>query len=168
MINKEISSEHLGSIIDLGCGTGLFGEQIKALCENLEGVDLSGKMLVEAKKKNLYNKLIKQDIETFLLTYPLSFDYFVATDVFVYIGDLTEIFRSIKARNALRGKLLFSTEDCDGSSFSLERSGRYSHSKGYIECLARRFGYNLRCFEKHTLRRDGNNHILGGLYMLDF
>ena len=35
----------LGSVLDLGCGTGLTGLEIKDFCSKLEGVDLSKKML---------------------------------------------------------------------------------------------------------------------------
>ena len=84
----------MGSIIDLG-GTGLFGMEINQFCEHLEGVDLSGKMLDEA-RKNIYKKLIKQDILGYLLNANLDFDYFVSTDVFVYVGDLCDVFQLIK------------------------------------------------------------------------
>ena len=62
IIIKDSKVELLGSILDLGCGTGLFGLEIEQFCQNLEGIDLSEKMLREAKKKNIYNKLIREDI----------------------------------------------------------------------------------------------------------
>ena len=64
-------------------------------------------MLDVAKGKNVYVKLIKQDTEVYLSNASLSFDYFVSTDVFVYIGDLFEIFRLIKSSNQKIGKLVF-------------------------------------------------------------
>ena len=51
MIIGNSKSDSLGSVMDLGCGTGLFGAEIKQFCEHLEGIDLSEKMLIEAKKK---------------------------------------------------------------------------------------------------------------------
>jgi predicted TPR repeat methyltransferase len=168
MIIKDSKSDLLGSIMDLGCGTGLFGLEIKPFCQRLEGIDLSEKMLEEAKRKDIYNKLIKEDILAYLSNAILNFDYFVSTDVFVYIGDLSDIFRLIKSRNKMGGKLAFSTEDYDGDSFFLERSGRYSHSKKYIAGLCKKFGYELRHFEIQALRKEGNRYISGGLYILDF
>ena len=47
----------LGSVLDLGCGTGLIGDEIKNYCSNLEGVDLSKSMLEKASAKNIYDKL---------------------------------------------------------------------------------------------------------------
>ena len=168
MIIKDSDLDLLGSILDLGCGTGLLGSEIKQFCTRLEGIDLSGKMLDIAKKKDIYNKLTKQDILVFLSNARLNFDYFTATDVFIYIGDLTDVFRLIKSRNEKGGKLAFSTEDYDGDGFFLEKSGRYSHSKKYIENLCENFDYNLRHFETQNLRKEKNQYIRGGLYLLDF
>jgi predicted TPR repeat methyltransferase len=168
MIIKDSKFDCLGSIVDLGCGTGLFGMEIKQFCEHLEGVDLSEKMLDKATGKNVYNKLIKQDIVDYLSKERLNFDYFISTDVFVYIGDLSDVFRLIKSRNKTGGKFAFSTEVYDGDGFFLEQSGRYSHSKKYIDGLCEKFGYKLRHFETQPLRKDKNQYISGGLYLLDF
>ena len=167
-IIEDSELDLLGSIVDLGCGTGLFGREIKQFCEYLEGVDLSGKMLDQAKEKNVYDKLIKQNIVDYLSTASMNFDYFISADVFIYVGDLTEVFRLIKSRNRSGGKLAFSTEDYDGDGFFLEQSGRYSHSKTYIEFLCEKFGFKLRHFETKPLRKEKTQFIKGGLYLLDF
>ena len=83
IIIKDSKFDLLGSIMDLGCGTGLFGMEIKQFCENLEGIDLSEKMLDKAKEKDVYNKLIKQYIITYLSNESFNFDYFISTDVFI-------------------------------------------------------------------------------------
>ena len=168
MIIKDCKSDLLGSIVDLGCGTGLLGAEVKQFCEYLEGIDLSEKMLNEAKKKNIYNKLVKRDIITYLSNAILHYDYFVATDVFIYVGDLSDVFRLIKSRNKTVGKLAFSTEDSDGDGFSLEQSGRYSHSKKYIESLCEKFDFKLCYFATQNLRKEKNLYIKGGVYLLDF
>ena len=168
IILRDSNSDSLGSIIDLGCGTGLLGAEIKQFCKHLGGLDLSQKMLDEATKKGIYDDLIKQDILGYLASADLNFDYFIATDVFVYFGDLSDVFRLIKSRNKNSGKLVFSTEHFDGADFLLEQSGRYSHSKIYIESLCETFGYTLRHFETQPLRKEKNQYICGGLYILGF
>ena len=168
MIIKDCKFDSLGSIMDLGCGSGLLGTEIKQFCDYLEGVDLSEKMLHEAKKKNIYNKLIKKDIVNYLSSERLNFDYFISTDVFVYVGELSDVFRLIKSRNKTGGKLAFSTETNEGDGFFLEQSGRYSHSKKYIESLCKTFGYKLRHFETQALRKEKSQYISGALYLLDF
>jgi len=168
IIIEDSDCNLLGSIIDLGCGTGLFGAEIHQVCEHLEGVDLSEKMLAEAKGKGIYKNLIQQDITDFLSYTNLHFDYFVSTDVFIYIGDLSDVFRLIKSRNKSGVKLAFSTEHHNGEGFCLERSGRYSHSKKYIEDLCKDFDCELSQFETQKLRKEYNQYIIGGLYLVNF
>lgn len=167
MLQKS-GSDTLGSILDLGCGTGLFGAEISQYCERIEGLDISMNMLEQARDRDIYDKLVKQDIATYLATENLNFDYFVATDVLVYLGDLTEVFRLIQARNNSSGKFIFSTEHMDGEGYTLQLSSRYSHSKTYIEDLCKAFGYQLDLFEIHNLRLEKGRYIRGGLYFLSF
>ena len=167
-ITERNNNQSLGSIVDIGCGTGLFGAEIKKYCNYLEGIDLSEKMLEIARKANNYDSLIKDDVVNFLKKGNLNFDYFVFNDVFVYIGDLSTVFKLIKARNQKAGKLAFSTEDGSGDSFLLEMTGRYSHSKKYIETLCYKYEYKLSYFETLPLRKEKSRTIPGGLYILDF
>ena len=177
MILKKNLNTSLGSVLDLGCGTGLIGDEIKNHSSNITGIDLSKSMLEQAKVKTIYNELIHKDILEYLSTENLNFDYFISTDVFIYIGDLSKIFGSIKTRNKSKGKFVFSTEHTEKEGFFLEKSGRYSHSKKYIESLCVKFDYRLSHFEKINLRKgskknnnskDKDSFFIGGLYLLDF
>ena len=168
LILKKNSGSLLGSVLDLGCGTGLIGLEIKQFCSSLEGLDLSNLMVQEARKKNVYDKLTHRDIIDYLSTENLNFDYFIATDVFIYIGDLSDIFQLVKSRNKSGGKLVFSTEHTNTDGFVLEKTGRYSHSKKYIENMCEKFNYKLSHFESVNLRKEKNQFIIGGLYILEF
>ena len=168
MIVAKNPNIQLGSVLDLGCGTGLIGDEIKKYCSNLEGIDLSKSMLEKASAKNIYDKLEHKDIVEYLSTEDLDFNYFISSDVLVYVGELSEIFRLIKSRNKSKGKFIFSTEHTDRDGFFLEQTGRYSHSKKYIESLCNKFGYKLSHFETTNLRKNNNKFIIGGLYVLDF
>jgi predicted TPR repeat methyltransferase len=168
IVVKENGGGLLGSVLDLGCGTGLMGVEIKDYCSNLEGIDLSEKMLGLADAKKVYDKLIHTDILHYLADTDLCFDYFIATDVLIYVGDLTELFRLIKSRNKRKGKLVFSTEHTELDGFQLEKTGRYSHSKTYIEELCAKFKYTISHFSMVNLRKDKGQFLTGGLYILDF
>ena len=168
LILKKRPKGSLGSILDLGCGTGLIGLEIKRFCDNLEGIDLSIAMLDQAMLKNIYDKLTHSDIVDYLSNAELDFDYFVSADVFVYVGNLYEIFRLIKLRNKRSGKLIFSTEHTEKDGFFLEKSGRYSHSKNYIESLCEEFRYSISDFSIINLRKESDIFLTGGLYLLDF
>ena len=51
LIIKNYQSKSLGSVLDLGCGTGLTGAEIKKYCTYLEGIDVSAQMLEQANKE---------------------------------------------------------------------------------------------------------------------
>ena len=125
-------------------------------------------MLEIAKSRNVYNKLDHVDIVGYLSNAELDFDYFIATDVFIYVGDLFDVFRLIKVRNKKPGKLIFSTEHTNEKGFRLEKSGRYSHSMSYIKELCREFKFSISHFSETNLRKEKGSFLIGGLYFLDF
>ena len=98
----------------------------------------------------------------------LDFDYFISTDVFIYIGDLSEVFRLIKDKNKKPGKFIFSTEHTEKEGFNLEPSGRYTHSYRYIEGLCKKFKFSISHFSRTDLRKEKGLFLTGGLYLLDF
>ena len=156
------------TILDLGCGTGLFGTEVKNYCSKLEGIDLSKKMLAIANQKNVYDKLSQFDIVEYLSSMPLNFDYYIALDVFIYVGELTEIFRLIKSRNKKPGHLVFSTEHTENDGYHILRTARYSHSKSYIENLCEKFDYSISHFSTNHLRKENGVFLKGGIYVLSF
>ena len=164
----ENSVESLGSILDMGCGTGLIGLELEKYCNYLEGIDLSIKMIEEAKQKKVYDKLIQTEIIDYLTNNTLNFDYFIAADVFVYIGDLYEVFSLIKKRNKKSGDLVFSIELTTADDYMLEKSGRYSHSTKYISSLCDEFGFDVTNFKKLPIRKENKQNIPGALYRLRF
>ena len=165
---QPTNKEKLGSVLDLGCGTGLFGTEVKNYCSKLEGIDLSKKMLAIANQKNVYDKLSQFDIVEYLSSMPLNFDYYIALDVFIYVGELTEIFRLIKSRNKKSGHLVFSTEHTENDGYHIRRTARYSHSKNYIKNLCNKFDYTISHFSTNHLRKEKSAFLTGGIYVLSF
>ena len=164
----ENSLNSLGSVMDLGCGTGLVGLELNKNCNYIEGIDLSTNMINEARKKNVYDKLIKTEIIDYLTNNTLNFDYFLAADVFIYIGDLYEVFRLIKKRNQKIANLVFSIELTTADDYILEKSGRYSHSTNYISSLCNEFDLTITNFKKLPIRKEKKQYIPGALYNLSF
>ena len=157
-----------GPVLDLGCGTGLVGHELNPCFSSIDGVDLSQSMLNVAQTKSIYNKLIHEDIVQFLGISELDYQYFVAADVFIYIGELSEVFRLIKSRNKRSGNVIFSTEHSEIDGYHLEKSGRYSHSKSYIENLCAEYGYEIHHFSETNLRKQNNTYLKAGIYSLRF
>lgn len=168
IIMSNCPDRQLGSILDMGCGTGLFGVALNEFGGSIEGIDVSKNMLTEADNKNIYDRLTRSDIIEYLNDNNLNFDIFVAADVFIYLGELATVFEVIKTRNNRNGKLVFSTEHLIEGDFALESSGRYSHSQAYIEKLCENFGYRILEFKTINLRKGDGRFIVGGLYLLDF
>ncbi|XP_070565374.1 methyltransferase-like protein 27 isoform X3 [Ptychodera flava] len=61
-INKVVSDKH-ARILDCGCGTGLVGEQLRAMgYDNIDGVDMSEDSLQIAREKGIYSKLLAEEM----------------------------------------------------------------------------------------------------------
>ena len=125
-------------------------------------------MLELAKQKNVYDKLSQSDIVEYISNKPLDFDYYIALDVFVYVGELTEIFQLIRSRNKKTGHLVFSTEHTELDGYHILKTGRYSHSKTYVENLCKEFGYKISHFSTTNLRKEKEHFLTGGVYVLEF
>src|SRR3989440_12323618 len=79
--------KRFGTMLDLGCGTGLAGAAFRSHVDWLVGVDLSAKMIEQARKKGLYDRLTVADIAQYLAEQRASsiiFHLVIAADVFAY------------------------------------------------------------------------------------
>ena len=129
-------------VLDLGCGTGLCGAQIKHACKWLAGVDVSPAMLAIARRQKIYDSLTELDVAEYLTSAPVAaFDVALAADVFIYIGDLTEIFTAVARALAAEGVFAFSVERAmDEHDYVLQPNGRYAQSARYIRRIAAHAG----------------------------
>ena len=157
--------------LDLGCGTGLVAENFQDMAGEIDGVDLSPKMLEHAQAKGVYANLFLSGVLEFLEgpnVRPAGYDLIVSADNFVYIGKLDGIFAA--ARRALSdcGLFVFSVEhleDVDGD-FKLLPSSRYSQSDAYVEKLAAEFGFAVVCDDPVVLRVEKEVPIPGRIFVL--
>src|SRR2546423_823479 len=164
-IRRFVGSNAL-DILDLGCGTGLMGERLRPLKRTLTGVDLSPNMLEKARRRDIYDHLVASDLTKFLETQNKAFNLAVAADVFVYLGDLSQVFRGV--RNALRdgGLFGFSIEASDDGEFVLRRTLRYAHSVDYLRNLAERYQFIVETIEPQVIRQDSGADIHGHLAIM--
>jgi len=166
IMRKDHFAGNMISVLDLGCGTGLMGEAISDLDAFVVGVDLSQKMLKEASTNKRYQELFHCDIQQYLSSQVLDFDYFIANDVFIYVGDLEDIFSLVKKRNKRSGKFIFTVELNDTNHFILEQSGRYSHSVSYLHKILDRLEMQELYYEEVKLRKEFNSFVIGGLFVV--
>lgn len=151
--------------LDLGCGTGLGGRAFADLVKRLDGLDLSEKMLARAAEKNIYNHLYHASIIDFLESTKQRFDFYLAADVFAYVGDLEHSLMLLKKRAASEAVFCFSTENFDGSGYRLRENGRFAHSAAYINDLARHTGWAISATESSGLRKENGEWVRGDLWV---
>ena len=152
------------NVIDLGCGTGLAGKDLKDISTNLIGIDISQNMVFEAKKLNIYDTLIVGDIVEKLNAFHDKFDLLVALDVLIYIGDVQSIFRAVYNSCNQDSLFIFSVETQDEGGYSLLKSSRYAHSDEYI--MDQTAGlFKLVNSENVKLRKEGESWIQGKVYV---
>jgi len=157
---------HFKNVIDLGCGTGLAGIEFRLNADRLSGVDISPKIVEEAKKKRVYDILVVADIIEFLNDTDEKYDLFIATDVFIYRGNLKGIFESVQNRSLSGAYFLFSTESCAENDYILRPTGRYAHSRTYIESLAKEYGFVVELCQSAGVRKEHGQWIMGHIYIL--
>ncbi len=160
-IDKIVPNTKL-TILDLGCGTGLTGMEFRDLATRLVGVDVSPKMLSVAESKHIYDQLIEANINQ-LDNISEKFDLIVAADVFVYLGDLYSVFNCCHFLLKKECYFAFTVEALEDESINilLQKTGRFAHSKRYLEDLAKQFNFKICIIEKITLRKQDNSSILG-------
>ena len=143
-------------VIDLGCGTGLFGVEIRSLAGELIGVDLSRAMLDAARARGIYDELSEGDATSFLSGFNGTADLITAADVLIYVGGLGPLFAQVAARLSVGGAFAFSIETPDDlmEGFRIEASGRFAHSAKYIEQLAETNSLRVIAREKKIIRSE--------------
>ncbi|PDT18517.1 SAM-dependent methyltransferase [Rhizobium sp. J15] len=159
--------------VDLGCGTGLLGPEIRAHVGRLEGFDLSQNMLAKAAEKGVYDHLAQADLS---LAPDLSgvladaarrrADLVTAADVLMYLGNLESVFAVIDELAGAGADIVFSVEDAgEGEGFHLAPSLRYAHSEAYVGRLLARHGLEILETVKTVIRKDGGKPVSGILFL---
>lgn len=153
-IRQHLAGDQIDTL-DLGCGTGLCAPLLRPYSRTLAGVDLSEKMLERARMAGLYDTLVCRELGEYLAEGDNRFDLIVAADVFVYIGDLAQVFA--RAASALRpaGLFAFSVESAAGQPFALSASHRYAHSTAYLHRLAHAHGFQVLEAQDQVGRHEG-------------
>jgi predicted TPR repeat methyltransferase len=144
LIHKLLSgSYHAANTLDLGCGTGLSGACLREISQHLTGIDLSEKMLDEARKKNIYDTLIVSELVDFLRKTHEHYDLVISADVLPYLGNLEPLFEALSLRLTARALFIFNIEISEIEPFSLQKSARFSHHPHYIQHLAEKYRFDI-------------------------
>ena len=135
-----------GTMLDLGCGTGLAGVAFRPHVDWLVGVDLSANMIEEARRKGIYDRLHVADIQSFLAAQraaDATFHLVVAADVFAYVGDLPDVCAAVAAVLEPAGLFGFTVETHEGEGAIVGAKMRYAHSAEFVRAAIADAGLTL-------------------------
>lgn len=155
------------SLLDLGCAHGAIAEACKAFTHYRVGVDLSEYMLEKAIGRQLYNELYRADAFSYITSCERVFDVVVVSSMFAYIGNVQPFLQTARRVMSASGVLVFTVEKEESiTNFRLNLNGRYTHSKDYIDMVARHEGYRLLSAQDVILRVENGRPIKGWLFIL--
>ncbi|MCD6035294.1 MAG: biotin biosynthesis protein BioC [Rickettsiales bacterium] len=149
-------------IADVGCGTGLCGLSLhkRGFVRELDGVDLSLKMLETAKKlrvqdEPLYDTLVQKNLMTYLAHPDMAgrYDLISAAAVFHYLGDLAPVLAACHKALAPNGMVAFSVEQTeDGKDIIIrDATDSFAYSENYVRDTALKAGFEEIALQRFTL-----------------
>ncbi|AYG58037.1 methyltransferase [Rhizobium jaguaris] len=165
---------HFRLAVDLGCGTGLFGPEVRTRVDRLEGFDLSKGMLAKAAEKDVYDHLGQADLslEPDLsgvfdagLT-PGRADLITAADVLMYLGNLHGVMAIVRKLAVDDAVFAFSVEDAQQpAGYVLRDSLRFAHSEAYVREILAGHDFVVQDLARSVIRMDAGKPVHGILFI---
>ena len=164
---KTLPDECLGYVLDLGCGTGLFGAGLSKPFEKLIGVDFSKEMLQKAEQKNVYSQLTEKEVTAFLKTDTLQYHYIIAVELSGYLPSLENFISLVRERMTTNGLFIFSIENTTTAKNELSERGRYLYAPKAVEKLMKENNFQVVQTKELALRKEGvgETYAAGTLFM---
>ena len=161
-------SGHWRAGLELGCGPGMAGPELRRRVDRLTGVDLSPVMIEQAGRRAVYDRLAAADLMTFLGDPGEAEDYdlMFAADVLPHIGDFVALLTLAAGRLQPGGLFLFSTEHSDGAERVPLPEFRFRHSLAHVENAAVAAGLAVAAHTVSQIRVERGAPVMGGLYLL--
>jgi len=153
-----------GSVLDLGCGTGLGALPFRPFSDWMVGVDISSAMLAQARAKGLYDRLIESEVLAFLANeakIAARYHLVLAADVFMYFDDLAPVLEAIAQVLASPGQLAFSLETHHGKDVILRETLRYAHPAAHVHAALAAAGLRLDSLDSASTRTEKGMPVPG-------
>ena len=148
--------------IDLGCGTGLAATAFAAQVDEFTGIDLSPRMIEQARATGLYARLEVAEMVEGLRNKPdAGADLILAADAVVYLSDLAPLLCEARRVLVRGGLLAFTSETHGGDCVILGEGLRYAHSAGYLRASIEAAGLALSRLEDLSARNEDNAPVPG-------
>jgi predicted TPR repeat methyltransferase len=153
-------------VLDMGCGTGICGEYLRAYSQHLEGVDLSQPMLAEAEKKGFYDKLECADAITYMLSCTRTFDLIIASGVLILFGDLAPVFQAVARALKPGGMFVFTLYRSETEAVEVRHNLHFAHSAVYVHGTAQGANLQLASIEQKVHEYDHGEQQPGWVAVL--
>jgi predicted TPR repeat methyltransferase len=153
-----------GSLLDLGCGTGLAGVAFRPFVDWLVGVDLSEAMVAEARGKGAYDRLHVADVTDFLAGEAegrAQFHLITAADVLPYLADITPLAKAAARVLSPGGLFAFTAETHAGDNAMLGDKLRYAHGAAHIRAGIADAGLTLLSLDECSTRSEAGAPVPG-------
>lgn len=163
-VAAETNGMRVGSMLDLGCGTGLAGAAFRPYVDWLVGVDVSGGMINEARAKDIYDRLVVGELVQFLrceAEMRAKYHLIVAADVFVYVSDLAPVAAAVATVMAPAGRFAFTVETHAGNGVVLQQTLRYAHSENHVRDVLIDAGFRPLIIERVSTRTELGEPVPG-------
>ena len=122
-------------------------------------------MVAKTRELDVYERVIIGDIVDILSSSKEKYDLFIALDVFIYVGELTKIFKNVRQCCSKNALFIFSIETQEEDDYSLLKSARYAHSDNYILKIVSD-GFKLIESQEVGLRKEKEGWIGGKIFIL--
>jgi predicted TPR repeat methyltransferase len=148
--------------IDLGCGTGLAAAAFAKEVDHFIGIDLSPKMLEQARLTGLYAELEVADMVEGLRARPdASTNLVLAADALCYAAELAPVLAEVKRVLAAGGLFAFTLETHDGDGVIIGEGLRYAHGGTCVRDGVAAAGLVLSLLEEASPRTEDNAPVRG-------
>lgn len=161
-VETALDGRQVERILDAGCGTGLLGPRLRALTEQLVGVDLSPGMLANAQVRVVYDGLVEAELTAHLKSYPGQYDVIASADTLCYFGPLETVVAAAYRALLPRGWLVFTAELLEGEGdYKLNHHGRYSHAADYVRRVLEHADFAAVDCQNNWLRTECGKRVSG-------
>jgi len=148
--------------IDLGCGTGLGAAAFAKAVDHFIGIDLSPKMIEQARATELYAVLEVDDMIDGLRKKPdASAELVLAADALVYVGDLSSVLTQVRRVLAPGGLMAFTLETHGENGVVVGAGLRYSHGADDVRKAIKAAGLTTVKLEEASPRTEDNEPVRG-------
>jgi predicted TPR repeat methyltransferase len=154
----------IGSMLDLGCGTGLGGAAFRPCVDWLMGVDVSPDMIAKARRKGLYDRLATAELLQHLAAEAEAsarHHLVLAADVFVYVNDLAPVAAAVARVLAPSGLFAFTVESHAGDGVMLQPTLRYAHGAAHVLGALANAGLDLLLLRPAATRIEQGTPVAG-------